>query len=441
MSYRASHSPSSGRLLGLYEATGMVGVALPVAVSSPCSSAKEYGYLMKHRSSLRPIASCSRAPLASARSLSRFFGLAAGAVGTIGCVVGAVLMSRMLVRPRSATLSLRILGVRASPPQVELETPRPRLRGSVALEIAGGRLLAPRTAPGRQLQLQRTMTWPLDEQEVAEVCAGSRVAFTPAIHQAPCDVDLVAEEVLITSPAGECPAWFVPGNDTWAIHVHGFRATRSSTLRSLATSLELRAMTSMLISVRNDGDGPATPSGMGYTESADLDAALRFARDHGARRIMLVGWSMGAVPCLLLHDSDEWRPLITGMILESPILDWPATLRAHCRRYGIPSLAGVLPAALLSTPGLAQLVGAEEPIPVRALRWTARNGPKINKPCLILQGSNDDSTPATVARRVASLNPHTVALAAFDAGHAEAWNVEPTNWSRAVDRWIRRTRT
>jgi len=51
-----------------------------------------------------------------------------------------------------------------------------------------------------------------------------------------------------------------------------------------------------MISYRNDAGAPQDPSGMlryGLTEWQDLAATVRYAIGHGARQLLLVGYSMG----------------------------------------------------------------------------------------------------------------------------------------------------
>ncbi|WP_457826784.1 alpha/beta hydrolase family protein, partial [Staphylococcus aureus] len=55
-------------------------------------------------------------------------------------------------------------------------------------------------------------------------------------------------------------------------------------------------ITSLLVSYRNDGEAPRSRTGtyaLGATEWRDVDAAIGYARRQGARRVLLMGWSMG----------------------------------------------------------------------------------------------------------------------------------------------------
>src|SRR5262249_4859322 len=104
------------------------------------------------------------------------------------------------------------------------------------------------------------------------------------------------ENVTIPARVGPLPAWRIPGHDsTWALFVHGRAATRAEVLRMLPAyrSLELPCL---VLTYRNDVGAPRVDGGsyrLGATEWQDLEDAVRYAREQGARDVVLVGCSMG----------------------------------------------------------------------------------------------------------------------------------------------------
>ena len=107
---------------------------------------------------------------------------------------------------------------------------------------------------------------------------------------------LAFEEVSFSSSLGEFPAWLVAGeSSTWVIFVHGRGASRRECLRILPTLAE-QGLTSLIINYRNDEGVPPNPDGhhrFGQTEWKDLEGAAQYALDHGAKELILVGYSMG----------------------------------------------------------------------------------------------------------------------------------------------------
>src|SRR5690606_37187059 len=88
--------------------------------------------------------------------------------------------------------------------------------------------------------------------------------------------------------------------------------------------------TSLLISYRNDGDAPSSADhryGLGDTEWRDVESAIRFALDSGARDVVLMGWSMGGATVLQTLTRSTFATAIRGVVLDSPVVDWVTTLQ------------------------------------------------------------------------------------------------------------------
>ena len=135
------------------------------------------------------------------------------------------------------------------------------------------------------------------------------------------------------SSLGPILAWLVPGSDsTWAIFVHGRAASRAEMLRMLPAYRAL-GLPCLVICYRNDRCGPRALGGryqMGFTEWRDLEDAVRFALEHGARRVVPVGCSMGGsiVAEFLRHSALASAAPVA--VLDAPALD----LERHARRRG-----------------------------------------------------------------------------------------------------------
>ncbi|MBA3905080.1 MAG: alpha/beta fold hydrolase, partial [Pseudonocardiales bacterium] len=153
---------------------------------------------------------------------------------------------------------------------------------------------------------------------------------------------LAFTEVEIAAPVGPCPAWFVPAeNDaagTWALLVHGRGGSRRDGLRVLP-ALHALDLPVLALSYRNDPEAPASPDGryhLGDTEWLDVEAGIEHALAHGAERVVLVGWSMGAAIIGALLDRSALASTVAALVWDAPLLDWRATLRQQARIRRIP---------------------------------------------------------------------------------------------------------
>lgn len=176
--------------------------------------------------------------------------------------------------------------------------------------------------------------------------ADERASWSGIYFMTPLDAGLRAYDIAIPTPSGPAPAWRIDGSASpstrWAIHIHGLGSPRAGTLRGVQVTTEL-GYTSLVVSYRNDGEGPRRGTGrstLGATEVDDVDAAIQYAIDQGARQVVLFGWSMGAQVALQLATRPRYGRLIAGLVLESPVLDWVATIKANCARAGLPRCSG-----------------------------------------------------------------------------------------------------
>ncbi len=147
------------------------------------------------------------------------------------------------------------------------------------------------------------------------------------------------EDVMIPTPLGDAPAWFVPGSrTTWAIYVHGIAGHREAGYRHLSV-LQPAGVPTLLITYRNDEDAPADPSGMygfGMTEWHDLEAAVDYALAHGATDVILDGESMGgAIVGQFMKNSDR-VDRVRALILDCPALDMRLIAEGTMERAHLP---------------------------------------------------------------------------------------------------------
>ncbi|MEI5582295.1 MULTISPECIES: alpha/beta hydrolase family protein [unclassified Agromyces] len=276
---------------------------------------------------------------------------------------------------------------------------------------------------------------------LAGVSAGDRASWSGIYFADPSDAGLGATDVRVPTAVGPAPAWLVEtagaASSTWAIHIHGLGSPRAGTIRGVQVAAEL-GLTSLVLTYRNDGEGPRVGSGrstLGRTETDDVRSAMAYAREHGAERFILFGWSMGGAIALQIASDPESRSDITALVLDSPVVDWVATIRANCVRSGLPAWAGGLAQPWLDRPALARLVGLPNAIGLGRFDWVAR-ATEIRVPTLILHGTFDSSSPFDAVARLRDRRPDLVELETFEADHTMNWNSDPDRWRLAVRTWL-----
>ncbi|MRG58786.1 alpha/beta fold hydrolase [Agromyces sp. CFH 90414] len=278
--------------------------------------------------------------------------------------------------------------------------------------------------------------------DTAALRVGVRASWSGMYFRTPAHAGLEATEVAVPTPVGPAPAWRIePTSDTaadvWAIHIHGLGGTRAGTLRGVQVAARA-GLVSLVVSYRNDGEGPTVGSRrstLGATEADDVEAAVRFAIEHGARQMVLFGWSMGGAIALHLAARPGVRDRIAGLVLESPVLDWVETLKENCTRAGLPGWFGALALPWLDSPQLARVVGLGGAVRTRRFDWMDR-GSHIQIPVLVLHGTRDRSAPVELGRRLRANAVAHVRLEEFDADHTMTWNVDASGWRAHVTRWI-----
>ncbi|MEU9522014.1 alpha/beta fold hydrolase [Streptomyces sp. NPDC048224] len=264
------------------------------------------------------------------------------------------------------------------------------------------------------------------------VQAGDRAWFTPNLYVGNPGTALGLEyaDVEVPGELGPLPAWFLPGaRPTWVIAVHGLAATREHALNLIAP-LHRREVPVLALAYRGDVGAPPSPDGLhhfGETEWRDVDAAVRYAVDHGARQVVLLGWSTGATMALRTAALSGVRERIAGLVLDSPVLSWETTLRALAAARRTPG--ALLPLAVRAAQGRAGLRGDQDAGMAGLYR------PSV--PTLIYHGPGDAVAPWHLSRRLADTHSRLVALHTVrDAPHGAMWNADPEDYEETFRRFM-----
>ncbi|MCE7551515.1 alpha/beta hydrolase family protein [Streptomyces thermodiastaticus] len=261
---------------------------------------------------------------------------------------------------------------------------------------------------------------------------GDKVWLTPNLHVGTprTALGLHHRDVEVPGELGPLPAWYLPGvRATWVITVHGLGTTRELPMNVMGF-LHHRHFPVLDVTCRGDPGAPRSPDGLnhlGQSEWRDLDAALRYAVRQGADRVVLYGWSTGATMALCTALRSDLRDRVSGLILDSPVLDWETTLRALARARHMPG--ALLPLAVRAAQGRTGLhrdglAGIADPAGLAV-------------PTLVVHGPGDEVAPWHLSRRLASGRPNLIALHIVpDAPHGAMWNADPASYEEALRRFL-----
>lgn len=379
------------------------------------------------------------------RTLLGGLGLAlAGVLGLLA--VASVRMARRVVTPAGRETDTRILALDTASQTITLSrTPDTALPGRYGLFTQG---TAQYLKLGSVLAEDDTS---VKRKLLTEVDGQSRLAadaaFSGWYFAHPSELHLPYSPELIGSPLGPCPAWLFPAPssgavspDTWVVLVHGRGTTRAECLRAVPL-LHSLGLTSLIVSYRNDGEAPRSRAGtytLGATEWRDVDAALGFARRRGAKRILLMGWSMGGAIVLQVALNSAHRDLIAGVILDSPVIDWRIVLDYQARTLRVPSAVTELAIGALAAEWAAPVTRTGAGIPFDRLDVVARAG-ELRHPVLILHSDDDGFVPSDASHALVVERPDLVELEVFEvARHTKLWNYDQERWDARIRSWIGR---
>ncbi len=239
------------------------------------------------------------------------------------------------------------------------------------------------------------------------------------------------QDIKYKSPLGPMGAWFIPSpNSTkWTIAVHGIGSSKGDMLRFIKP-VQAAGNNMMVINYRNDKASPKSPDGyfhLGDTEWQDLEAAVRYAKAHGATDIRLYGLSLGGsiTENYLRRSPDVVTTNISRVILDSPALDWNEILRFRASKAGYPGFV-FYPATVIAN--------------LRAGVNFSRISTKadsIKQKTLLIHNADDVTVPQAASRRLSAARPDLVTFVDFGSGgHVRAWNHDPVRYEQIITSFL-----
>lgn len=265
---------------------------------------------------------------------------------------------------------------------------------------------------------------------------GTRAGFDSSVYSGnPGEArGLPYRSIAIPDPLGPMPAWLIPGaGRTWAIVVHGINDDREVGLR-IAPTLRRAGLPQLLISYRDDLGAPASPDGlhhMGETEWRDVAAAMRYALARGARRVVLVGYSMGGALVAQLMERSPFSNRVIALVLDAPALNWKAILEFNSERMGFPGHLAIPVEWAIDAridPDWDSLDAVSHP-------------EDFHLPVLLFHGEEDKVVPISTSEEFAAeLSRFVTFYPVPKAGHTQSWNVDPRLYDRRLGRFLEETK-
>jgi dienelactone hydrolase len=258
-----------------------------------------------------------------------------------------------------------------------------------------------------------------------------------AFPEDPTVLGLPVADVTTESDLGTFPAWVFPGTtnaEHWIVFTHGRGGSRGESLRAVDHVVGELGYSALVITHRNDPGAPPSPDGNGHfgdTEWQDLQLWLTWlVENESPAEITLFGFSQGAsVTASCLRRCDD-TSLVTGAILDSPLLSINETLDLQAAERGIPAV--MIPPLLTATEWIADLRGGPD------FGNLEHVGPMadLDLPILAFHGTEDLDVPISPTRALAALDPEQVTVVEYEGRHVRGWNVDREAYDAALTAFL-----
>jgi pimeloyl-ACP methyl ester carboxylesterase len=211
-------------------------------------------------------------------------------------------------------------------------------------------------------------------------------------------------------------AWYAPPKNGYTLLMfHGLGGNRTQ-LAGSSRFLLPEGYGMFLLDFRNHGESEGTQTSMGFHERKDARAAYRYLEQlPETESIVLWGHSMGgAVASVLMAEVDA-----DGLIIDATFSDFPSVVRAGVELRGFP--ASPFTEILTTLYGALAQADWSQVRPIDSLA-------SVDKPILLLHGTDDPIIPIAEAFRLAEANSN-IQLDIFEGGaHGNLFSREPQRY-------------
>jgi hypothetical protein len=268
---------------------------------------------------------------------------------------------------------------------------------------------------------------------------GDVYRFTKEIWLTPEQAGLTAQEVTIATPSGDFPASTVrvAGSDKWAVLTHGRGGERHDMLRMAQL---LHAARYNLLLTTYAGDNVARPAEdgiwhFGATEWDEIESAVQYALDQGARTLVMGAVSLGGAMTdgFLAHSA--LADQVDGVILDAPVSSLRDGIDEGAESRTIPGLGWAIPEPLEDVGML--IAGLRFGIDYDAVDYTDMAG-LFDVPLLTFQTTEDQTVPQAVNDRFMTEGSGKAGqyVVTPGVGHVLSWNADPPAYEQHISEFL-----
>lgn len=227
--------------------------------------------------------------------------------------------------------------------------------------------------------------------------------------------------------------WYIPSKKSekaLIILYHGYCGRKEQLMKSVEL-LHEDGYSFLLVDFYGSGDSSGDTSSIGWTESLDVIASVKFAKNKlSAKRIVLYGTSMGATAIIkAVHDKPDLD--IDALMIQSPFQSFFGTINNRFQLMGVPSFP--LAHGITSFFGLINGFNAFDFEP-------AKMASKIKHPVLLLAGENDRRAPMLEQVNIFNAIVGPKQMHVFkEVGHRYYPDTHPTEFKEIAQNWIFKT--
>jgi alpha-beta hydrolase superfamily lysophospholipase len=254
-----------------------------------------------------------------------------------------------------------------------------------------------------------------------------------ALYEAP-SFDPAPDLHPVTIPGSDdhaLPGWTTPtagDGSRWVVALPGLG---SHPLRHQETAAAFTELGYTCLFAAHSARWPARRHGFGVRETDEARAWLGYAAAHGAREVVLLGWSFGASLWLRVLAGGAPLPVtVRALVLTGPLVDWVPTIAHGVGGGAVGRLVGRAVTALLATPGLVRLAGQRVVLRLRPFEPAEQTVPLV-----VVHSDADRTVPLSSSRAlVAAWSGPAQLHVVPGARHGAERDVDPAGWLDVVMR-------